>query len=68
MPEVRLSVCWKGKTAPSTLGIEVDEEITCGELTAQLVDELWLGDGRRRGAWHLVERWMGCGEWSSQIH
>lgn len=60
MPEVELSVLWKGKLSPSSLCVELDEEVTCRELVDQLTDpdEGW----GRKGAWHLVERWNGCGE------
>ena len=59
MTEVPLNVSRKGRLAPGALCVEVAERVTCGELVDLLVDEGW----GRKGAWRLVERWNGCGEW-----
>ena len=49
------------------LSVEIEEEVTCGELLDELADVEGAGldwSGAERGAWHLVERWNGCGKQS----
>ena len=58
MAELRLC-CWKG-TLSSCIEVQVGEEVTCRELVNQLITEGELEE--KQGAWHLVERWNGCGE------
>ena len=67
MVEVRLGILHGRKVACGCLCAEIEEEVTCGEL----LDELAYGEGAGldwsgadRGAWHLVERWNGCGKQS----
>ena len=63
MTEVRLGVLRGGRVACGCLRVEVEEEVTCRELIDQLTEEDGgLSRGEERGAWHLVERWNGCGE------
>ena len=58
MTEVLLNVSWRGRPASGAVCVQVEEEVTCGELVDRLVEDGW----ERKGAWRLVERWNGCGE------
>ena len=62
MTEVELCVLLRGKPSCSLLYVEIkDDEVTCKELVNQLVEDRVLEYPGRRGAWHLVQRWNGCG-------
>lgn len=60
---MQLSVCWGGKSLRSSVPVrvEVEDGTTCSQLVAQVVESLELNTSGR-GAWHLVERWRGCGK------
>ena len=67
MTELRLSVLARGKPSSSQLYVEVaDEEVTCRELVTGLLKDGALEHPGKRGAWHLVERWNGCGKSSRE--
>lgn len=59
MPEVELSVSWKGRLTSASLRVDIDKSTACRDLVGQLVDEGW----GRKGACHLVERWHRCGKY-----
>ena len=67
MTEVRLGMLHGGKALCGSVCVEIEEDVTCRELAEWLatdegVGEPALGGGAERGAWHLVERWNGCGK------
>ena len=61
MFELRLGVLRGEKVVCGSLCVEVQEEVTCRELVDQLKEVGLLSSAAERGAWHLVERWNGCG-------
>ena len=64
MFELRLGVLRGEKAVCGSLCVEVEEEVTCRELVDQLKEAKEVGllsGAAERGAWHLVERWNGCG-------
>ena len=63
MRRVELGVRWHGGRATGRMTVEVEEDVTCAQLAARAAESLGLG-ARRKGAWHVVERWMGCGKCS----
>ena len=63
MRRVKLGVRWYGRTPTGRMTVEVEEDVTCAQLAARAAESLGLG-ARRKGAWHVVERWMGCGKCS----
>ena len=61
MLELRLGVLRGEKVVCGSLCVDVEEEVTCRELVDQLKEVGLLSGAAEMGAWHLVERWNGCG-------
>ena len=69
MPELRLGVLRGGKVVCGPLIVEVEQGVTCREFLDHLTDgEDGPLSGAERGAWHLIERWYGCGESSLSLY
>ena len=44
--------------------VSIGTGVTCAHVTEELLDQLDLAESAssQKGAWHLVERWKGCGK------
>ena len=66
---MELIVRWHGgrATGCTTVEVEVDGNVTCVQLAVLAAESLELG-ARRKGAWYIVEQWMGCGKYSQRLY
>ncbi len=64
MTQVTVSVLPRSLEPPFPVKVEVGRGDVCGDLTRELLYSLQLPPPLkgRKGAWHLVECWRGCGK------
>ena len=70
MKEVKITIDLRSRRGRYEVGLQLDNNITCGETLQLLMDSLELEQSRKKGRWQLVETWKGCGkhrkyEWES---